>query len=103
MKKDKFKNWKHENKRKKSIHYLDEKMLVLARIEFVPCVQRLDFDLPQIKQKIATITATTNIVPRIQKARASFDEDIHKMPSDGKWRNFAGYSSTESKNWFKKN
>lgn len=62
--------------------YLDEKMLVLARIEFVPCVHRLDFDLPQIKQKIATMTATKNIMPKIQKASANFDDDIHKMPSE---------------------
>lgn len=62
--------------------YLDEKMLVLARIEFVPFVHRLDFDLPQIKQKIATITATKNIIPKIQKASANFDDDIHKMPSE---------------------
>lgn len=72
-------------------------MLVLARIEFVPCVHRLDFDLPQIKQKIATITATKNIMPKIQKASANFDEDIHKMPSERKWRNRAGYSSTEKR------
>lgn len=57
-------------------------MLVLARMEFVPFVQRLDFDLPQIKQKIATITATKKIMPKIQKASANFDDDIHKMPSD---------------------
>lgn len=62
--------------------YLDEKMLVLARIEFVPCVHRLDFDLPQIKQNIATITATTNIIPRIQKASANFDDDMHRIPSE---------------------
>lgn len=70
-------------------------MLVLARIEFVPFVHRLDFDLPQIKQKIATITATTNIMPKMQKASANFDDDMHKIPSDRKWRNLAGYSSTK--------
>lgn len=59
-------------------------MLVLARIEFVPCVHRLDLDLPQIKQNIATITATTNIIPSIQKASANFDDDIHKIPSERK-------------------
>lgn len=62
--------------------YLDEKMLVLARIEFVPWVHRLDLDLPQIKQKIATMTATTNIIPNMQKASANFDDDMHKMPSE---------------------
>lgn len=72
-------------------------MLVLARIEFVPFVHRLDFDLPQIKQKIATITATKNIMPKIQKARANFDDDIQRMPSERKWRNLAGYSSTVGK------
>lgn len=59
-------------------------MLVFARIEFVPFVHRLDFDLPQIKQKIATITAIKNIMPRMAKASANFDEDIHNMPSDRK-------------------
>lgn len=59
-------------------------MLVLARIEFVPCVHRLDLDLPHIKQKIATITAIKKIMPKIQKASANFDEDMHKIPSERK-------------------
>lgn len=59
-------------------------MLVFARIEFVPCVHRLDFDLPQIKQNIATIIATKNIMPKIQKASANFDDDMHKIPSERK-------------------
>lgn len=78
-------------------------MLVLARIEFVPFVHRLDFDLPHIKQKIATITATKKIMPKMQKARANFDEDMHKMPSERKWRNLAGYSSTGNGKTTKKN
>lgn len=75
--------------------YLEENILVLARIELVPLVQRLDLDLPQIKQKIATMTATKNIMPKMQKANANLDEDMHRMPSDRKCRNRAGYSSTE--------
>lgn len=64
--------------------YLEEKMLVLARTEFVPVpfVHRLDFDLPHIKQNIATIIAIRKIIPKIQNANANFDEDIHRMPSD---------------------
>lgn len=77
--------------------YLEEKMLVLARTEFVRFVHRLDLDLPQIRQKIATITAIKNIMPKIQKAKANFDDDIHKIPSECKFRNFAGYSSTKLK------
>lgn len=73
-------------------------MLVLALTELVRLVHRLDLDLPQIKQKIATITAITNIMPKIQKANASFDDDIHKMPSECKLRAFAAISSTEKNN-----
>lgn len=71
-------------------------MLVLALTEDeVRLLHRLDLDLPQIKQKIATITAITNIMPKIQKANASFDDDMHKMPSECKLRAFAAMSSTE--------
>lgn len=76
-------------------NHLDENMLVLALTELVRLVQRLDLDLPQIKQKIATITAITNIMPKIQKANASFDDDMHRMPSECKLRAFPAISSTE--------
>lgn len=69
-------------------------MLVFARIEPVALVHRLDFDLPQIRQNIATMMAIRNIMPRMQKASANFDEDMQSTPSEWRWvRSLAGYSS----------
>lgn len=77
-------------------------MLVFARTEPVPFVHRLDdLDLPQIRQNIATMIAIKNIKPKMQKASANFDEDIHSTPSEWRFvRNLAGYSSAmKIKQW----
>lgn len=76
--------------------YLDENTLVVVpRTDWVPFIHRLEFDLPPIKQQIATMTAIKNIVPNIQKAKANFDDDKHNMPSDRAVRSLVdAYSST---------
>lgn len=69
-------------------------MLVFARTEPVALVHRLDLDLPQIRQNIATMMAIRNIMPRMQKASANLDEDMQSTPSEWRWfRSLAGYSS----------
>lgn len=69
--------------------------MVAPRIECVACIHRLDFDFPQIRQQIATMTATKKIMPNMQNASASLDVDKHNVPSDGVGRNLEDeYSST---------
>lgn len=73
----------------------EENTLTLApRRELFARAYRLDRDLPQIRQQIATMIATKNIMPRMQNASASLDVDRQSVPSDGPPRIRAEYSLT---------
>lgn len=46
------------------------------------------------KHTMETMTAIKNIMPRMQNEMASFDVDMHRMPSERNDLTFGGYSST---------
>lgn len=47
------------------------------------------------KHTIETMTAIKNITPSRQNANASFDVDMHRIPSERRDLTFGGYSSTK--------
>lgn len=47
------------------------------------------------KHTMETMTAIKNIIPRMQNDNASFDVDMHRIPSERSDLTFGGYSSTE--------
>lgn len=69
----------------------------MLTLVFVKNVDSLLFARALSKHTIETITAIRNIIPRRQNANASFDVDMHSIPSERSDLTFGGYSSTNYK------
>lgn len=72
-------------------------MLTLVVVKNVDSLLR---DRALNRHTMETMTAIRKIIPRMQNDMASFDVDMHRMPSERSDLTFGGYSSTESLNCY---